>query len=102
MILIFISHLCARPIALPEALSLLEENSPALQLSRLLEKKSQQESVILFEKLFPQLQYEASTMFFGEPLEVNLLGDGAQDVDCSTFDAFGMVSERAPCCSFSV
>ena len=59
-------------------------------ISDLYEKKTQQESVILFEKLFPQVQYEASSMFFGDPLEVNLLGDGAQDVDCSTFDAFGM------------
>jgi len=86
------------PIPLSEALSLLDKNSLALQLSRLSEKKTQQESIILFTKLFPLLQVEASSMYFGDPLEVNLLGEGAENVDCSSFDAFGMGDL---CASFS-
>ena len=73
MIFFAFSSLFARPIPLPEALSLLDSNSPAVQLSRLSEKRVQQESIVLLEKLFPQVQIEASTMYFGEPLEVNLL-----------------------------
>jgi outer membrane protein TolC len=80
----------AIPLSLDESLSLLDSNSPSTQLRRLLEEKQEVEAISMRNQLLPQARFEVSGMYFGDPLEVNLLGDGAEDVDCSSFEAFGM------------
>ena len=79
----------ARPVSLSDTLTLLDQQSPSVHVRRLLEQKKQKELSSLQTQLLPSAQIDMSSMYFGSPLEVNILGEGAEDVDCSSFEAFG-------------
>ena len=88
----------AEPLSLPETLELVSSQNPELQIARLGADKANLERLKSLSMFAPSIEAKASWLDFGEPLEVNLLGDATQDLDCSSFDAFGMGDL---CASFS-
>ena len=75
-----------------------EKNNPQVFLSQLEEDQQRIEVWKSLTFLAPQIKAEGTWLNFGEPLEANLLGDGAQNLDCAPFEAFGF---EDLCTSFS-
>ena len=88
----------AEPLSLPKTLELVSSQNPELQIARLGADQANLERLKSLSMFAPSIEAKASWLDFGEPLEVNLLGDATQDLDCSSFDAFGMGDL---CASFS-
>ena len=98
MFYLLLSLAAAEPLSLPQTLELVSSQNPELQIARLGTDKANLERLRSLSMFAPSIEAKSSWLDFGEPLEVNLLGDSAQDVDCATFDAFGMGDL---CASFS-
>lgn len=98
MLYIFLAFAEAEPLSLSQTLELVQAQNPEVQLARLGTDKANLDRLKSLLMLAPSVEAKSSWLDFGEPLEVNLLGDSTQDVDCSTFEAFGM---GELCSSFS-
>lgn len=98
MFYFLLSLAAAEPLSLAQTLELVYSQNPELQIARLGTDKANLERLKSLSMFGPSIEAKSSWLDFGEPLEVNLLGDAAQDVDCASFDAFGMGDL---CASFS-
>ena len=80
----------AEPLSLSQTLTLVQTQNPEVQLARLDLDRANLEKLKSLSMLAPSIEAKSSWLDFGEPLEVNLLGDSTEALDCSTFEAFGM------------
>jgi outer membrane protein TolC len=79
----------AAELTLAESLELVEHGSLEVQMARLQSEQAKLESLAMLGLLAPSIEGNASWLGFGEPLEVNLMGEAAADLDCATFEALG-------------
>jgi outer membrane protein TolC len=86
---IFSLAVFATPLTLSESLALVEENNIELQISRLQTDKANLAKLSMLSRMLPTVEGKASWLDFGEPLEVNLMGEATQEMDCTSFEAFG-------------
>lgn len=80
----------AEPLSLAQTLELVQSQSPELQIARLETDKANLERLKSLSMFAPSIEAKSTWLDFGEPLEVNLMGDSVEDIDCSTFEVFGM------------
>ena len=89
LIWLFLSSSSAEQLSLPEALDVLVEENIQLKLIRLQQEEKVLAEGALKKQLLPSVTLDYSWINFGSPLEVQLLGDGSEDIDCASFEAFG-------------
>ena len=96
-ILLGMNTLMAEPLSLQESLELVATQNPEVQIARLQADQSNLERLKVLTNLVT-VQASGSWLDFGEPLDSYIIGDGSEEVDCSSFDAFGFGDL---CASFS-
>ena len=96
-ILMSINILMAEPLSLQESLELVSTQNPEVQIARLQADQANLERLKVLTNLV-NIQASGSWLDFGEPLDSYIIGDGTEEVDCSSFDAFGFGDL---CASFS-
>ena len=89
--------LMAEPLSLQESLNLVSTQNPEVQIARLQADQANLERLKVLTNLV-NIQASGSWLDFGEPLDSYIIGDGSEEVDCSSFDAFGFGDL---CASFS-
>ena len=87
-ILLGMNTLMAEPLSLQESLDLVATQNPEVQIARLQADQSNLERLKVLTNLV-NVQASGSWLDFGKPLDSYIIGDGSEDVDCSSFDAFG-------------
>ena len=75
--------------SLPDTLALLEAGNTEIQIARLQADVTNLKRLQTLSMLAPSVQAKANWLDFGEPLDVFLMGDGSQDIDCTAFESFG-------------
>ena len=86
---IFSSLALSAELTLPESLALVEHGNIEVQIARLEAEKANMEKLLALSKLLPMVEGTTSWLDYGEPLEVNLMGDSAAELDCSPFESLG-------------
>ena len=89
--------LMAEPLSLQESLELVSTQNPEVQIARLQADQANLERLKVLTNLV-NVQASGFWLDFGEPLDSYIIGDGSEEVDCSSFDAFGFGDL---CASFS-
>ena len=87
-ILMSMNILMAEPLSLQESLELVSTQNPEVQIARLQADQANLERLKVLTNLV-NVQASGSWLDFGEPLDSYIIGDGTEEVDCSSFDAFG-------------
>ena len=83
------SNTTFQKVLLTDVLESIEQQNPQILLSKLEEDQQRLQLWKSMSLLAPTIKGEGTWLNFGSPLEAQLLGDGTQDVDCSTFETFG-------------
>ena len=83
------SNTTPQKVLLTDVLDSIEEKNPQILLSKIEEDQQRLNLWKSVSQLTPIIKAEGTWLDFETPLEVHLLGDGSQDVDCSTFETFG-------------
>ena len=96
-LLLGINTLMAEPLSLQESLELVATQNPEVQIARLQADQANLERLKVLTNTV-SVQASGSWLDFGEPLDSYIIGDGSEDVDCSSFEAFGFGDL---CASFS-
>ena len=96
-LLLGMNTLMAEPLSLEKSLQLVATQNPEVQLARLQADQVNLERLKVLTNTV-SLQASGSWLNFGEPLDSYIIGDGSEDIDCSSFEAFGFGDL---CASFS-
>ena len=87
-LLLGMNTLMAEPLSLQASLELVATQNPEVQIARLQADQANLERLKVLTNTV-SLQASGSWLDFGEPLDSYIIGDGSEDVDCSSFEAFG-------------
>lgn len=81
----------AEPVkmSLVDSIQRLSTENPELQIARLQTDISNIQRLQTLSNAIPMVQATGTWLDYGTPLDVYLMGDGAQDVDCTSFASFG-------------
>ena len=91
MLWLVLSTALAETVPLSQVLELAADKSPEAQIAELQAQHAQIEATKSLLMLAPTIDISGNWMDFGAPLEANLLGtDDASDLDCQSFEAFGL------------
>ncbi len=92
-----VNTLMAAPLSLEDGLSLVDAQNPEVQIARLQSDQANLERLKVLTNVL-SVQASGSWLDFGEPLDSYIIGDGSEEVDCSSFESFGFGDL---CASFS-
>ncbi len=95
--LLSINTLMAAPLSLEDSLNLVDSQNPEVQIARLQADQANLERLKVLTNVL-SVQGSGSWLDFGEPLDSYIIGDGSEEVDCSSFESFGFGDL---CASFS-
>ena len=87
----------AEPLSLEDSLAMVSSQNPEVQIARLQADQANLERLKVLTNLV-NVQASGSWLDFGEPLDSYIIGDGSEEVDCSSFESFGFGDL---CASFS-
>ena len=96
-LLLGMNTLMAESLSLQESLALVATQNPEVQIARLQADQANLERLKVLTNTV-SVQASGSWLDFGEPLDSYIIGDGSEDIDCTSFEAFGFGDL---CASFS-